>query len=234
MTGKEFNKVVEEQFERCKDILCVKAGEYSSNKDRLHNFKCAAGYRNQDPKDALWGMATKHFVSISDMCQDGKQHSLELWEEKITDALNYLFLLRGLVEEDMKNNYYASIPMGKYCPGIDICGTSRKPDPSPNIICENGDACNIEELLNGVNEVAPEEPLAHGYPKNKLVCYDLIDKIHVICPNYGQERVLNPDEPELICPICGDFHTLKDYKVWYKDGYSYTAETVANVDYLSK
>lgn len=104
MIGEEFNKVVEEQFERCKDILCVKSEEYSSNKDRLHNFKCAAGYRNQDPKDALWGMATKHFVSVSDMCQDGKDHSLELWNEKITDSINYLLLLKALVVEEKEEN----------------------------------------------------------------------------------------------------------------------------------
>ena len=45
-------------------------------------------------------MATKHFVSISDMCQDGKPHSIDMWNEKITDAINYLFLLKGLVVEE--------------------------------------------------------------------------------------------------------------------------------------
>lgn len=91
------------------------------------------------------------------------------------------------------------------------------------------DACDIEELLTppDVSEVAPEEPLAHGYPKNKLFGYDKIDEIHVICPKYGEEHVLNPDDPELICPVCGEFHELKYYMIWYKDGSSCTAKTAA-------
>lgn len=106
MTGEEFNKVIERQIDLCKDILCVKAEEYSSEKDRLHNFKCAGGYQGRDPKDALLGMATKHFVSISDMCQDSKKHPVSLWEEKITDAINYLLLLKGLVVEENAKPVY--------------------------------------------------------------------------------------------------------------------------------
>lgn len=105
MTSEAFDAVVEKQYARCCDILCKKSDEYADkvNDDRLHNFKCAGGYRNKDPKDALWGMATKHFVSISDMCQDGKSHSIDMWDEKITDAINYLFLLKGLVVEEYQD-----------------------------------------------------------------------------------------------------------------------------------
>lgn len=103
MTNERFESVVDEQFKRCKSTLYHKSNEYSSEEDRLHNFKCAGGYQNKDPKDALLGMMTKHLVSISDMCQDGKPHTLDLWNEKITDAINYLLLLKGLVvEEDDK------------------------------------------------------------------------------------------------------------------------------------
>jgi len=47
-------------------------------------------------------METKHSISIVDMIQDlekGIHHSMEKWEEKIGDELNYLFLLRGMLEE---------------------------------------------------------------------------------------------------------------------------------------
>lgn len=100
MTSAKFNKVIEEQIDRCKDILCVKAEEYADNDDRLHNFKCAAGLQNCDPKEALLGMMTKHTVSISDMCRDGKVHDIDIWNEKITDTMNYLLLLKGLVVEE--------------------------------------------------------------------------------------------------------------------------------------
>ena len=106
MNSNKFNDVVQEQLKRCTDILCVKADEYAADDDRLHNFKAAAGYRGIDPKDALMGMATKHLVSISDMCKTGNQktYSVSMWNEKITDAMNYMLLLRGLVEEEMEEN----------------------------------------------------------------------------------------------------------------------------------
>ena len=103
MTSANFNKVIEDQINKCKDILCVKAEEYAGNDDRLHNFKCAAGLQNCDPKEALLGMMTKHTVSISDMCRDGKSYGIDIWNEKITDAINYLLLLKGLVAEEYLN-----------------------------------------------------------------------------------------------------------------------------------
>lgn len=43
----------------------------------------------------------KHTVSIYDMSRANEAFPLELWDEKITDHINYLILLRALlVEED--------------------------------------------------------------------------------------------------------------------------------------
>lgn len=99
MTTEEFNKVIAEQMDRCKDILCIKAEEYATQ-DRLHNFKNAAGMQGCSPKEALAGMMAKHTISIYDMCRDGKPHFIEMWDEKITDHINYLLLLKALVEEE--------------------------------------------------------------------------------------------------------------------------------------
>ena len=44
-------------------------------------------------------MMAKHTVSVYDMCNIGDNYPLELWSEKITDSINYLILLRALVEE---------------------------------------------------------------------------------------------------------------------------------------
>ena len=104
MTSEKFNKVVEEQLELCKNVLGVKAGEYAdkTNDDRLHNFKIAAGLQGRDPKDALFGMLTKHLVSVRDMCYSGKSYDIDLWNEKITDSINYFLLLKGIVVEEYK------------------------------------------------------------------------------------------------------------------------------------
>jgi hypothetical protein len=44
-------------------------------------------------------MMAKHTVSIYDMCNSGKEYSIDMWNEKITDSINYLLLLRALIED---------------------------------------------------------------------------------------------------------------------------------------
>ena len=99
MTSDRFKNVIDEQIGNCMNILWVKAKEYATD-DRLHNFKSAAGLMNCDPKEALNGMMVKHIVSVSDMCRDGKKHSMDIWNEKITDSINYLLLLKALIVEE--------------------------------------------------------------------------------------------------------------------------------------
>jgi hypothetical protein len=98
MVSKKFNEVVEEQLEICKMVLCKKADEYATV-DRLHNFKVAAALGSGDPIKALSGMMAKHTVSIYDMCGTDENYPIELWNEKITDHINYLLLLKGLLIE---------------------------------------------------------------------------------------------------------------------------------------
>lgn len=50
---------------------------------------------------ALMGMLSKHLISVSDMCTDDRVYPKEQWDEKITDSINYLLILRALVEEEM-------------------------------------------------------------------------------------------------------------------------------------
>ena len=49
-------------------------------------------------------MLAKHIVSVSDMCTDGKKYKRDRWIEKITDSINYLLILRAVVEEEAKDN----------------------------------------------------------------------------------------------------------------------------------
>lgn len=100
MNSEWFEKVVKEQIKTCEDVLIGKAKEYATDDDRLHNFKNAAGMMSCDPKEALAGMMAKHTISIYDMCRNGKDYPIELWNEKITDHINYLLLLKAVVEEE--------------------------------------------------------------------------------------------------------------------------------------
>lgn len=98
MNTEKFNDVLKDQITRCTDVLVTKAKEYATE-DRLHNFKVAAELQGCTPKQALAGMMAKHTVSVYDMCMSRADYTVELWDEKLTDSINYLLLLRALVEE---------------------------------------------------------------------------------------------------------------------------------------
>ena len=106
MTHQEFDKIFQEQVRLCESILCTKAREYSASDDRLHNFNVAADFTEQrNPIAALSGMLLKHIVSLYDMMEDRNplRFSNALWNEKLTDAMNYLFLLRALIIDARQN-----------------------------------------------------------------------------------------------------------------------------------
>lgn len=93
-----FTEIIHEQISRSLDTLDLKAKEYATD-DRLHNFKIAATLQGETPIQALGGMMSKHTVSIYDLIRTGSR-DIDMWNEKITDSINYLLLLRALVEED--------------------------------------------------------------------------------------------------------------------------------------
>ena len=102
MTCEKFNKIVDEQFSYCNELLGVKNKEYKGEIDRLHTFEVAASLQGVDKKQALAGIMVKHTVSIYDMCKSG-EYSLEKWTEKITDHINYLLLLKAMITEEIEH-----------------------------------------------------------------------------------------------------------------------------------
>jgi len=104
MKHETFNKLVEERLEGCINTLGVKNKEYSSDTDRLHNFKKAGRMKGQDPIQALDGMWLKHRVSMDDIIERMIADPTylppkELIKEKLGDNLNYTLLLEGLIED---------------------------------------------------------------------------------------------------------------------------------------
>ena len=95
ITQKEGIAVFDGQVALCREILQKKTKEYTGDDtDRLGAFKAAAALKHTTPECALAGMLAKHIVSLYDMCfADGVSFDAGTWDEKITDSLNYLFLL---------------------------------------------------------------------------------------------------------------------------------------------
>lgn len=100
MTTKTFDGVVDQQIHQCLETLDSKRKEYATQ-DRLHNFKIATVLQGMPPERVLAGMMVKHTVSIYDMCKGGaRSYAPEAWEEKITDHINYLLLLKAVLAEN--------------------------------------------------------------------------------------------------------------------------------------
>ena len=107
MTQEQFDTAVVDQVKHCMELLTAKGREYTQDMetipelDRLSHFKKAAALMGQSPEQALMGMLSKHLVSISDMCCEKYYYfPKEMWEEKITDSINYLLILRAMIEEE--------------------------------------------------------------------------------------------------------------------------------------
>lgn len=100
MDSQTFNAIVEKQIGRSTAVLIDKAAEYALDGDRLHNFNVAASLQGMTPRQALAGMMAKHTTSIYDMCRGDVVYSEDMINEKITDHINYLLLLRAIFEEE--------------------------------------------------------------------------------------------------------------------------------------
>lgn len=105
MTTKELEAVFEEQVERCREVLLNKGKEYTPDEaDRFSSFKTAAGLQHTTQVQALLGMLAKHIVSLYDMSYVGtEKYDMAVWDEKITDAMNYLFILTAILKEEEKS-----------------------------------------------------------------------------------------------------------------------------------
>ncbi len=94
------NSVINAQLEKRKTVLTQKQSEYAGDSDTLHNFKKAAHLEGVTPSIALAGMMGKHTVSVYDMIYSEADFPKEVWDEKITDHLNYLLLLQVILCEE--------------------------------------------------------------------------------------------------------------------------------------
>ncbi len=102
MNTDQFNDILNVQIKRVQDVLVVKAKEYATE-DRLANFKVGAALQGISVPQCVSNYMAKHTVSIFEMVKSGKPYSIDLWDEKITDHINYLILLRAALIENVDN-----------------------------------------------------------------------------------------------------------------------------------
>lgn len=99
MTNEQFLLHCQQATLRRTEVLKKKEKEYSNGRDRLEQFHRAAAAQNILPTEALVGMATKHFTSITDMAKDPSNYTFKQWHEKLDDLRNYADLLDALLTD---------------------------------------------------------------------------------------------------------------------------------------
>ncbi len=111
MKANDFEEVLQGRLSKIDKVLGTKADEYAVLGNRMHNFDVAAIFGGITPESALWGMAMKHLVSVTDLVKFPKDATPEFVDEKIGDMINYLILLEGLLVRRMKiKQYPAPVP----------------------------------------------------------------------------------------------------------------------------
>ena len=98
MKLEEFDRVVERRIGLIRQVLGVKAGEYATEADRLHNFKQGAALLRVSPSEACLSYMSKHLVSVIDLVKSGNATQTQI-DEKVGDAINYLILLEATEAE---------------------------------------------------------------------------------------------------------------------------------------
>ena len=108
MNGAEFDYLLKVILDRTTKVLKSKSDEYSTDADKLHNFKRAGAMLQCTPEKALVGMWTKHIISILDIVNMIEQHKIypskQLLAEKCGDSINYIILLEVIIRENIDEN----------------------------------------------------------------------------------------------------------------------------------
>ena len=102
MRHEEFAEILEQELSRVSAVLSVKTDEYATD-DQLHNIRQAALLKQESLPEAVIGMMVKHTVSIFTMVKSGKPFPVEKWDEKITDHIIWLVLLKASLTENAQN-----------------------------------------------------------------------------------------------------------------------------------
>lgn len=100
MTFKRFDEYVLDLMTEMNEVRETKGKEYAGGEDRFGNFNRIAA-RCGVSRQVVWLVFfTKHLDSIETFIREGKLHSDESIQKRIVDAVAYLTLLGGMIEED--------------------------------------------------------------------------------------------------------------------------------------
>ena len=103
MTFEEFDNYQDNLLSKCVIVKNTKGKEYANSDSRFANFNRLADQLRLTPQQIAWVYVTKHLDSIAFAIKTNKFKGLsEPFEGRIIDAIVYLTLIGGMVEEVCK------------------------------------------------------------------------------------------------------------------------------------
>jgi hypothetical protein len=99
MNQKDFGKLIADRIEYSTSVLARKGVIYSSDDDRLSNFKSVGAMKKETPQKALWGMVSKHIIATQDKIDSGAVPTKGWVDEYLGDIHNYMYLLEAIWED---------------------------------------------------------------------------------------------------------------------------------------
>lgn len=104
MTFSEFDGFSQSLVDEILQMRDTKGKEYAGEKDRFDNFN-RLSLRLGIPRQMVWLVYfTKHMDAIESYIKNGREFSTESVRGRIVDAMTYLSLLAGMIEEDKEQS----------------------------------------------------------------------------------------------------------------------------------
>jgi hypothetical protein len=105
MTFKEFNKFQADLYVEVLKIKDTKGKEYANSTDRFANFNRLSNRLDISNLQVAWIYLVKHLDAIESYIKTGKTFSTESIRSRFIDAITYLFLIAGIVEENERKTH---------------------------------------------------------------------------------------------------------------------------------
>lgn len=99
MTFEDFDRFSNQLLNDVKEMRDGKGREYAQGKDRFDNFNRIAAQLELDRNRVWMVYFTKHIDAIGSYVKHGRTFSNENIRGRIVDAIAYLTLLAGMIEE---------------------------------------------------------------------------------------------------------------------------------------
>jgi len=100
MDFEAFPKFQDELFDECRRMAATKGKEYAKGADRFGNFNRLAERLGIKREQVLMVYLTKHLDGIESRIVHGQTFSTESTRGRIIDAITYLTLLAGMLQEE--------------------------------------------------------------------------------------------------------------------------------------